>query len=45
VLTDNVPYADLGADCFEQLNPDRAEPRAIAQLRRLGYEVELTAAV
>jgi transposase len=44
MLTNDVPYADLGADFFEQLNPDRTKHRAIAQLRRLGYEVELTAA-
>ena len=44
MLTNDVPYADLGADFFEQLNPDRAKHRAIAQLRRLGYEVELTTA-
>lgn len=42
MLTDNVPYQDLGGAYFEQLNPDRAKHRAIAQLRRLGYDVELT---
>jgi transposase len=42
MLTDNVPYHDLGGAYFEQLNPDRAKHRAIVQLRRLGYDVELT---
>jgi transposase len=42
MLTDDVPYQDLGGAYFEQLNPDRAKHRAIAQLRRLGYDVELT---
>jgi transposase len=42
MLTDNVPYQDLGGTYFEQLNPDRTKHRAIAQLRRLGYDVELT---
>jgi transposase len=44
MLTDDVPYADLGAAYFDQLNPDRAKRRAVAQLRRLGYDVELTLA-
>lgn len=42
MLTGNVAYHDLGADYFDQLNPDRAKHRALAQLRRLGYQVELT---
>lgn len=42
MLTNDVPYQDLGGAYFEQLNPDRTKHRAIAQLRRLGYDVELT---
>jgi transposase len=44
MLTGDVPYTDLGADFFDQINPERAKHRAIAQLRRLGYHVELTSA-
>jgi hypothetical protein len=42
MLTDQVPYHDLGGDYFDKLDPDRAKRRAIAQLHRLGYQVELT---
>jgi transposase len=42
MLTDQVPYHDLGGDYFDQLDPDRAKRRAIAQLHRLGYQVALT---
>jgi len=44
MLTGNLAYHDLGANHFDQLNPDRAKHRALAQLHRLGYHVELTAA-
>jgi transposase len=44
MLTDDVPYQDLGADYFDRLDPDRAKRRAVAQLHRLGYQVELTLA-
>jgi transposase len=44
ILTDHVPYQDLGGDFFDKLDPDRAKRRAIAQLHRLGYQVELTLA-
>ena len=44
MLTDDVPYNDLGGDYFDRLDPDRAKRRAIAQLHRLGYSVELTLA-
>jgi transposase len=44
MLTASVPYQDLGADYFDRLDPDRAKRRAIAQLHRLGYQVELTLA-
>lgn len=44
MLTDDMPYNDLGGDYFDRLDPDRAKRRAIAQLHRLGYSVELTLA-
>lgn len=44
MLTDNVAYHDLGPAHFDQLNPDRAKHRALAQLHRLGYHVQLTPA-
>jgi transposase len=44
MLTDDVPYQDLGGNYFDRLDPDRAKRRAIAQLHRLGYQVELTQA-
>jgi hypothetical protein len=42
MLTHDTPYQDLGGDYFDKLDPDRAKRRAIAQLHRLGYHVELT---
>jgi transposase len=44
MLTHDLAYQDLGADYFDRLDPDRAKRRAIAQLHRLGYHVELTLA-
>lgn len=44
MLTHDVPYQDLGANYFDRLDPDRAKRRALAQLHRLGYQVELTLA-
>lgn len=44
MLTANLPYPDLGGDYFDKLDPDRIKRRAIAQLHRLGYQVELTLA-
>lgn len=37
-------YHELGADHYRRDNPGRARRRAIAELHRLGYEVELTTA-
>jgi transposase len=37
-------YNDPGADYYENLHPDHTRRRAIAQLQRLGYQVELTQA-
>jgi transposase len=44
MLSTNIAYQDLGGDFFDRLDPDRAKRRAIAQLHRLGYQVELTLA-
>ncbi|HEV3171096.1 MAG TPA: transposase [Actinocrinis sp.] len=44
MLTHNVAYHDLGPAHFDQLNPERAKHRALAQLHRLGYHVALTPA-
>lgn len=44
MLTANLPYQDLGGDYFDKLDPDRVKRRALAQLHRLGYQVELTLA-
>jgi transposase len=44
MLTADVPYQDLGGDYFDRLDPERAKRRALAQLHRLGYQVELTLA-
>jgi transposase len=42
MLSTDTAYHDLGGDFFGKLDPDRAKRRAIAQLHRLGYQVELT---
>jgi transposase len=42
MLSTDTPHHDLGDDFFDTLDPDRAKRRAIAQLHRLGYQVELT---
>jgi transposase len=41
MLTDNVPYHELGGDYFAQRDPERATRRAINQLNQLGYTVTL----
>ena len=42
MITNGVPYADLGGDFYTRRNPDQAKNRAIDQLRRLGYTVTLS---
>jgi hypothetical protein len=42
MLSANLPYQDLGGAFFDNLDPDRVKRRALAQLHRLGYQVELT---
>lgn len=44
MLSANLPYQDLGGTFFDNLDPDRAKRRAVAQVHRLGYQVELTLA-
>jgi len=41
MLTNQVPYTDLGADYYTRQNPDRAARRAIGVLEALGYTVTL----
>jgi transposase len=44
MLSADLPYQDLGGTFFDNLDPDRVKRRALAQLHRLGYQVELTPA-
>ncbi|MFD4972220.1 IS110 family transposase [Streptomyces sp. NPDC058424] len=41
MLTDNVPYHELGGTYFTQRDPERATRRAINALNQLGYTVTL----
>ncbi|MFJ1562117.1 IS110 family transposase, partial [Streptomyces mirabilis] len=41
MLTDNVPYQELGATYYTQRDPERATRRAVNQLNQLGYTVTL----
>ncbi|MGW9024405.1 IS110 family transposase [Streptomyces sp. NPDC055722] len=41
MLTDNVPYRELGSSYFRQRDPERAARRAITALNQLGYTVTL----
>jgi transposase len=41
MLKNKKPYQELGADHFDQLDPKRAERRAVARLEQLGYKVTL----
>lgn len=41
MLTDNIPYRELGGDYFTQRDPERATRRAINALNQLGYTVTL----
>lgn len=41
MLTDNVPYRELGGAYFTQRDPERATRRAINALNQLGYTVTL----
>ncbi|MEU5348359.1 IS110 family transposase [Streptomyces sp. NPDC020766] len=41
MLTDNVPYHELGGDYFTRRDPARAARRAVTRLNELGYRVTL----
>lgn len=41
MLTDNVPYHELGGDYFTRRDPERAARRAVTRLNELGYRVTL----
>ncbi|MGW3209122.1 hypothetical protein [Streptomyces sp. NPDC001135] len=41
MLTDHVPYEELGGAYFTQRDPERATRRAITSLNQLGYTVTL----
>ncbi|MFE1854094.1 hypothetical protein [Streptomyces sp. NPDC059489] len=41
MLTDHVPYHELGGTYFTRRDPERATRRAITQLNQLGYQVTL----
>jgi len=41
MLSDNVPYHELGGSYFTQRDPERAARRAISRLNELGYRVTL----
>ncbi|WP_327319409.1 hypothetical protein [Streptomyces sp. NBC_01235] len=41
MLTDNLPYHDLGGTYFAQRDPERATRRAITALNQLGCTVTL----
>ncbi len=41
MLTDNVPYQDLGGTYFARRDPERATRRAVTALNQLGYTVTL----
>ncbi|TRO55831.1 IS110 family transposase [Streptomyces sp. IB201691-2A2] len=41
MLTDHVPYCELGGTYFTQRDPERATRRAITALNQLGYTVTL----
>lgn len=44
ILTENVPYRELGTDHYQQTRPAQAKRRALKQLQALGYQVTLTPA-
>lgn len=45
VLHDDVAYAELGADYYDQRNnPDMQKARLVRRLNELGYDVEISPA-
>ena len=45
MIRDNTPYRDLGRDYFQKRDRSKAARRYVAQLHRLGYNVQITEAV
>ncbi len=43
LLKEDVEYADLGADYFDRLEPERLKRYLVRRLERLGYAVTLEA--
>lgn len=41
MLTNDVPYQDLGADFFDRENQDRTVRRLTTRLKKLGFDIEL----
>jgi hypothetical protein len=41
MLRNDQPYRDPGGDYYDRKDPDATRLRAVAQLRRLGFHVEL----
>ena len=41
MLSDNVPWHELGGDYFTRRDPERAARRAVSRLNDLGYRVTL----
>lgn len=41
ILTDRVPYHELGGDYFARRDPERATRQAVGRLNQLGYTVTL----
>lgn len=41
MLSTGTLYKDPGSDFYTRLNPDKAKNRAVAQLRKMGYDVTL----
>jgi hypothetical protein len=42
MLRNDQPYRDPGGDYYDRKDPDATRRRAVAQLRRLGFHVELS---
>jgi len=42
ILTERVPYTELGADFFDRLKPEQTRNYHVRRLHDLGYEVQLT---
>jgi transposase len=45
MIRDNTEYRDLGRDYFQRRDRSKSARRFVAQLQRLGYNVQITEAV